>query len=54
LTKSKSQIEFEPLPEDDQKMKKPDITLVKKLDWFPLIDFQNGLIMSIDYFQKLI
>ena len=40
LTGSKSEIKFEPLPEDDPKQRQPDIALAKeKLGWTPVITF---------------
>ncbi len=55
LTDSKSKIVFKPLPEDDPKQRKPDITLAKKyLNWQPTIDIQNGLLKTIEYFKRII
>jgi UDP-glucuronate decarboxylase len=51
LTKSKSKIQFQPQPADDPKQRKPDITLAKKeLGWTPRVDFEEGLIRTIEYF----
>ena len=51
LTGSKSKIVHEPLPQDDPKKRKPDITLAKdKLDWEPKIKLEVGLRQTIDYF----
>ena len=53
LTKSKSKIIYEKLPLDDPQNRKPDISLAKKiLGWEPLIDINNGINLSIDYFRK--
>ncbi len=53
LTKSKSKIIYEKLPLDDPRNRKPDISLAKKiLGWEPLIDINNGINLSIDYFRK--
>ena len=53
LTGSKSKITFQPLPADDPTRRKPDITLAKKkLGWKPKIDLEEGLVKTIDYFQK--
>jgi len=53
LTKSKSKIKWLPLPSDDPKQRKPDITLAKKeLKWEPKVKLQDGLIKTIDYFKK--
>ncbi len=55
LTNSKSQIIFEPLPSDDPKLRKPVIDLAKeKLNWQPNIDFETGLMHTINYFKNII
>ena len=53
ITSSKSKIAFYPLPQDDPKQRKPDITLAKKkLNWIPQIKLREGLIKTIEYFDK--
>jgi dTDP-glucose 4,6-dehydratase len=53
LTKSKSRIVFRPLPEDDPKVRRPDITLAKtKLHWSPKVELEPGLRLTIPYFRK--
>jgi dTDP-glucose 4,6-dehydratase len=53
LTNSKSQIVFKELPEDDPKVRRPDITLAKKLlNWEPRIPRDIGLMHTIDDFRK--
>lgn len=53
LTHSKSKLIFEPLPHDDPKQRKPDITLAKEvLDWEPQIQLDEGLKYIIDYFKN--
>ena len=53
LTRSKSRIVFNPLPEDDPKKRKPDISLAKeKLGWEPVISVRDGLLKTIEYFKK--
>lgn len=53
LTGSKSRIVFRPLPEDDPKQRKPDISLAKKiLDWSPTVNLDEGLKHVIDFFKK--
>ncbi|KKQ32649.1 MAG: NAD-dependent epimerase/dehydratase [candidate division TM6 bacterium GW2011_GWF2_37_49] len=53
LTKSKSKIQFKPLPTDDPQKRRPDITLAKKLlNWVPAIDLDTGLVKTIEYFSK--
>ena len=48
---SSQPIQFDPLPENDPKIRKPDITKAKALlDWQPTIDLKTGLKMSLDYF----
>ncbi len=56
LTKSKSKIEFMPLPQDDPCKRKPDIKLAKKLldGWEPELSLRKGLIKTIDYFKNTI
>jgi UDP-glucuronate decarboxylase len=52
LTDSKSEIIFAPLPKDDPKQRRPDITLAKeKLNWLPKIGLEDGLRKTIDYFK---
>ena len=53
LTATKSPIIFEPLPQDDPKRRCPDITKAKKLlGWEPKIGLDEGLRLTLDYFQK--
>jgi UDP-glucuronate decarboxylase len=53
IPESTSKIVYEPLPKDDPKRRKPDITLAKELlDWEPTIPLQEGLAKTIDYFRK--
>jgi UDP-glucuronate decarboxylase len=54
LIKSKSKIEFRPLPQDDPKRRCPDITLAKnKLQWQPEISLEDGLVKTIEYFKSV-
>ncbi|MBI5195080.1 MAG: SDR family oxidoreductase [Nitrospirae bacterium] len=54
LTKSRSKIVFEPLPEDDPTQRKPDITLAKRiLKWQPKVPLEQGLKKTIAYFKKI-
>jgi UDP-glucuronate decarboxylase len=54
LTKSKSKVVFQVLPQDDPMQRKPDIALAqKKLGWEPKIQLEEGLIKTIEYFSKL-
>jgi UDP-glucuronate decarboxylase len=53
MTGSKSKIIFLPLPQDDPKQRKPDITLAKKeLNWTPKVDAETGLAKTVEYFRK--
>jgi dTDP-glucose 4,6-dehydratase len=53
LTGSKSRIEFRPMPPDDPKQRKPDITLARKLlGWEPKVDREEGLKRTLEYFKK--
>jgi UDP-glucuronate decarboxylase len=55
LTGSKSQILQQPLPQDDPKQRKPDITLAQNmLNWEPKIDLDEGLQKTIEYFRNKI
>jgi UDP-glucuronate decarboxylase len=52
LTNSKSEIEFKPLPSDDPKQRRPDITMVsEKLGWKPTVELKEGLLKTISDFQ---
>jgi len=53
LTNSKSKIVFSPLPSDDPKQRKPDISLAREiLGWTPSIELREGLEKSIPYFAS--
>jgi UDP-glucuronate decarboxylase len=55
MTRSKSQIEFNPLPVDDPKRRRPDIELAReKLHWEPKVNIEDGLEKTIQYFKELI
>jgi dTDP-glucose 4,6-dehydratase len=55
ITASSSNIRFEPLPQDDPRQRRPDISKAKRLlDWEPKIDLQTGLRMSLDYFRSAV
>jgi dTDP-glucose 4,6-dehydratase len=52
-TSSKSRIVFEPLPQDDPKQRRPDISKARRLlGWEPAIDLAKGLELSLDYFRQ--
>ena len=53
LTNSSSKIIYQPLPQDDPKQRRPDISLVKKrYQWQPQIDLETGLKKTIEYFSN--
>jgi UDP-glucuronate decarboxylase len=53
LTGSKSQIVYRPMPEDDPKQRKPDITQAKAvLGWEPKVQLEAGLKKTIEYFAQ--
>lgn len=55
LTESKSKIVYKPLPFDDPRQRKPDISLAKeKLDWEPMIQLEEGLVRVINYFKSVL
>jgi dTDP-glucose 4,6-dehydratase len=55
VTGSKSRIKFEPLPQDDPKQRKPDITKAKTLlGWEPKVDLETGLRLSLEYFKQAV
>lgn len=55
LVNSKSKIIYKPLPIDDPERRKPDISLAKKkLNWQPKTKIKDGLIQTIQYFDKLL
>ncbi|MCX7888068.1 MAG: hypothetical protein N3B01_12560, partial [Verrucomicrobiae bacterium] len=50
---SRSRIVHKPLPVDDPKQRRPDITLAKKLlGWEPKVDLESGLRQTIEYFRQ--
>ena len=55
MTGSKSKLVFEPLPQDDPRQRRPDISLAKKeLSWQPTIKLESGLEKTISYFSQVI
>ncbi len=51
ITNSKSSIIHKPLPQDDPKQRRPDITLaIEKLGWRPTVDLETGLKTTAAYF----
>jgi dTDP-glucose 4,6-dehydratase len=52
LSGSKSRIEFKPLPQDDPKVRRPDITRARtQLEWEPKVDRCDGMRQTMDYFR---
>jgi dTDP-glucose 4,6-dehydratase len=55
LVGSESGIIFQPLPQDDPKQRKPDITRAKTLlGWEPKVTLREGLALSLDYFKNAV
>jgi len=52
ITESKSQIAYKDLPEDDPKVRQPDITRARRLlGWEPQVPFEKGILNTVAYFQ---
>ncbi|MEM7303433.1 MAG: UDP-glucuronic acid decarboxylase family protein [Pseudomonadota bacterium] len=52
MTGSKSPLKFKPLPDDDPKLRQPDIAQARdQLDWAPRTQLREGLRRTIDYFD---
>ena len=55
LTGSRSSLIFKPLPSDDPRQRRPDITLARTvLDWTPRVELDEGLQKTIAYFRRLV
>ena len=56
ITKSKSKVIFQPLPQDDPMKRRPDISLAKmKLNgWSPKVELKEGLLTTISHFSDLL
>lgn len=55
LTGSKSQLVFQPLPQDDPKQRQPDISVAKaRLGWDVTVPLREGLGRTIEYFAKVV
>jgi len=53
LSDTKSKLVYKPLPKDDPKQRKPDITLAKSvLGWTPKVKLREGLQLTLDWFEK--
>ena len=55
LTGSRSRLNFLPLPQDDPRQRRPDITKAQKhLGWRPKIALREGLDRTIEYFDRVL
>lgn len=55
LLGSKAEITFRPLPQDDPKQRRPDISKARRLlDWEPKVPLREGLQRSLEYFQQCV
>jgi len=55
ITGSSSTIQFEPLPKDDPKQRRPDISKARRLlAWAPRVQLEDGLKLSLDYFRTAV
>ncbi len=53
LVGSRSKIVYRPLPVDDPKQRRPDITRARTLlGWEPKVDLEEGLVKTVDYFKE--
>jgi len=55
VSESTSKIQFELLPQDDPKQRRPDISKARRLlGWEPKVDLETGLKLSLEYFRKAV
>jgi UDP-glucuronate decarboxylase len=55
LTSSRSKLVFQPLPADDPRQRRPDISLARQaLGWEPRVPLEDGLKETIAYFRKVV
>lgn len=55
VTGTKSKIAYHPLPEDDPKQRRPDISIAQKvLEWEPKVGRKEGLAMTYEYFKQVV
>ncbi|KHK90238.1 UDP-glucuronic acid decarboxylase family protein [Novosphingobium malaysiense] len=54
LTGSSSKLEYRPLPQDDPRQRRPDISLARQeLGWQPEVPLKDGLVRTVAYFRNL-
>ncbi len=55
MTGSFSTLKFLPLPQDDPKQRKPDISMAREiLGWQPVTDMRRGVEKTVAYFDQLL
>jgi len=55
VTNSNSEIGFAPLPKDDPTRRRPDLTEARsKLGWKPVVELEEGIALTAEYFSKLL
>jgi UDP-glucuronate decarboxylase len=55
VTGSQSKLVFLPIPLDDPKQRKPDISLARELlNWEPKIKLEQGVIQTVNYFKSIL
>lgn len=54
VTESQSKIDFQSLPQDDPKQRKPDISLARSLlGWSPTVELRDGVATTVEYFREI-
>jgi dTDP-glucose 4,6-dehydratase len=54
MTEAESALDFQPLPEDDPKQRKPDIAKARRiLGWEPRVALADGIRLTVEYFRAL-
>ena len=55
VTGSASEVISEPLPVDDPRQRRPDITLARRLlGWEPVVELREGLVRTAEYFRSIL